>query len=291
VIALYLTFIVAAYLLGPDLVSRFMLGFVCPRKNIVQSKGEEITRAIAWALFPLALAILWAWSWGTLGECARWPEWKLFFAGAYSDAFFEKHSEDVFHATKAVFWWNYVILWRMYALIIFFWIVIDVIVYNFGSIRHYLNKGGKPRRALRKLLGFFIIPRVSEWHVFLSDMLLDKKDIRIHADVLTKGDVLYQGDVADKTLNGEGSLTSIMLANPRRFRRVEYMQAKIAATTKLDKESYWVAIPSNSFIIMAAEIVSINLTHTSPSAVAQDTAIVEAVRQAMAADTQHPPNQ
>jgi hypothetical protein len=285
VIALYLTFTVAAYLLGPDLVSRFLLGFVCPRKNIVQSKGEEITRAIAWAVFPLALAVLWAWLYGTLRQCARWPEWKIFFSGAYSDAFFEKHSEAVFHATSAVFWWNYVVLWRMYTLVLFFWTGIALIVHYFGSIRHYLIRGGRFRHTLLKLLSFFIIPRISEWHVFLSNMLLEKGDVRINADVLTKGNILYRGEVADKTLNGDGGLTSIILESPIRFRREEYMEAKKSLTGKPNKNDFWVPIPGNTFIVMASEIVSINLTHTSHSAVVEDASIANAARRAMTAST------
>lgn len=280
-IALFLTFAVASYLLGPDLVSRWVLGLVCARKNIVQSKGEEVTRAVAWAMVPLSLAIGWAWCYGTLLKCARWPEWKLFFAGAYSDAYFEKNTEAVFHATKAVFWWNFSVLWRMYFLVLLFSICIDFGVYNFGLLRRLLKGRGWIRKSLRWLLSFFIIPRVSEWHVFLSDMLADRKDIKIHADIITKGDLLYRGEVVDKTLNAEGSLNCLILASPLRFRRIEYLEAKKTAATKPILADYWAPIPGNTFIMMASEIVSINLTHTSPSEVQKDTAIVEAARRAI----------
>jgi hypothetical protein len=301
VIALFLTFVVAAYLLGPDLVSRFILGFVCPRKNIVQSKGEEITRAVFWAVAPLAAALFWAWKYGTLLKCAGLPEWKLFFAGAYSDVFFEKHDQAVFHATKAVFLWNVVVLWRMYLIVVLFWIGVDIIVHNFGSIRHYLNKeqagkvpdqktfmavmrriGGAARVILQKFLGFFIIPRVSEWHVLLSSMLTERKDIRVQADILTKGNVLYKGFVADKFLTGDGDLRGIVLADPQRFRREEYMHYKQKhGLITTDSAPYWTAIPSNTFIVMATEVVSINLQHSSPSAVASDEGIIEAILKAL----------
>jgi hypothetical protein len=287
VIALFLTFVVAAYLLGPDLVSRFVLGFVCPRKNIVQSKGEEITRAVAWAVLPFLVALVWARMYGTLAECAGWPEWKLFFAGAYSDAFFEKNSEAVFHATKAVFWWNFAILWRMYALVFIFWIGVDFFVYHFGTLRNYLNKGGWLRRGFRWLLSVFIIPRVSEWHVFLTNMLADKKDTRIQADILTKSDNLYQGYVVDKFLTSTGELNAIILADPRRFRREEYMEAKRTTTTKPKVDDYWVTIPSKTFIVMASEIVSVNLLHSSPSAVAKDAGVANAIRQALVSQSGH----
>jgi hypothetical protein len=208
----------------------------------------------------------------------------MFFAGAYSDAYFEKNTEAVFHATKAVFWWNFSVLWRMYTLVSLFSVGVDVVVYNFGSIRNCLNNGGRISKGLRRLLSRFIIPKVSEWHVFLSNMLADRKDIRIHADVLTKNDVLYKGHVADKTLKGDGALTCLILEDPYRFRRVEYMEDKKEARTsgiKINPEDYWVEIPSKSFIVMAPEIVSINLTHTSTSAVVEDPSVKGAALRAL----------
>lgn len=280
-IALFLTFLIAAYLLGPDLVSRWVIGFVCPRKNIVQSKGEELTRAIAWAVIPLGLAVLWARWWGTLSKCAGRHEWKLFFAGGYSNPFFEQHSDAIFRAVKGVFWWNFAVLWRMYFLVFLFWIGVDIIVYFFGRIRHRLSRS--KLRWLNRLLTFFIIPRVSEWHVFLSNMLTARKDIRIHADILTKTNVLYRGYVRDKLLTAEGGLGSLLLADPQRFRRERYIDDVRTGSAKKPtaiprKQDYWQTIPGQSFLIMGSEISTINLTHASPSAVYEDSEVIEALR-------------
>ena len=46
------------------------------------------------------------------------------------------------------------------------------------------------------------------------------------ADVLTKGDVLYDGRVVDKMLTSDGALATLTLGDPRRFRREEYLVAK-----------------------------------------------------------------
>lgn len=286
-LALFLTFVIAAYLLGPDLVSRWVLGFVCPRKNIIQSRGEELTRAVAWAVIPLGVAWFWAARYGPLAECASWADWKLFLLGAYSSTFFEQHSNAIFHALDAVFWWNFALLWRTYAIVLAFWILVDLIIYNFGAIRQALNR--KHWRWVIRILTLFIVPRVSEWHVLLSNMLVERKDIRIRADILTKGDVLYRGFVADKTVGSRGELSSIILADPVRFRRQEYMEVKLLAlksnaNRSMNPDHYWAKIPSKTFIIMGPQIISINLLYSSPSAVTEDKSVRNALRNVLEGD-------
>jgi hypothetical protein len=271
----------------------------CQRKSIVMSKGEEVTRAIAWAIIPLAAAVCWAYLWGTLPKCAGWTQWKLFFAGAYSAAFFDRNSEAIFHAAKGVFWWNVAVLWRVYALVFIFWFTVDFIIWKFGKLRHWMTNRKLTYRFIpkgledfpswiEKGLTRFIMPRVSEWHVFLTNMLVEHRDIRVHADVLTKNDVLYTGFVKDHTLATDGSLRSIILADPRRFRREEYLWAKKrgfddAQSDKPKADIFWADIPSNTFVVMGSEIVSINVNHSSSSALVADRNISEELTSAIRA--------
>lgn len=203
----------------------------------------------------------------------------MIFSGAYSETFFEKNRDAIFKSAKAVFWCNFAVLWRMYLLVVFFWCGVDLIIYQFGSIRSFLKQRGRFAKVAQRAISLLIIPRISEWHIYLSNMLTEERDIRVHADVLTKGNVLYQGFVADKFLTSDGELSAIILAQPRRFRREEYMKVKLGdPSEKPDKDNYWAVIPSNTFLVLASEIVSINLLHSSPTALAKDEQIVNAIR-------------
>lgn len=283
-IALLLTFFIGAYLLGPDLLSRWVLGFVCQRRNIVQTKSEELTRAIAWAIVPLGLAIWWAHGWGTLQRTASTHDWKIVFSGLYSESYFEKHRDDFFHAASAVYQWNKCLLWRIYLIVLLFWFIVDCIIYNYGRIRH--SDFVRKHRWINRIMNLFIIPRVSEWHVFLSTMLTEK-DVKVRADVLTNNNVLYQGIVAEKMLGSDGSLDCITLAEPSRFQRDAYLEAKKVDPT-ISPTTFWKKIPSNVFVIMATEITSLNLRHSSPSAVAEDPEILEMLSELLKAVKRKP---
>ena len=51
------------------------------------------------------------------------------------------------------------------------------------------------------------------------------------------------------------------LEEPRRFKRPEYLEA-CKSDQKVDKEQFWRTIPGNMFVIMASDIVSLNLRYT-----------------------------
>ena len=78
------------------------------------------------------------------------------------------------------------------------------------------------------------------------------------ADVLTKGDVLYDGRVVDKMLTSDGGLAALTLGDPRRFRREEYWQLSEGCRIKpVKKADFWTRIPGKTFIIMASEISTV----------------------------------
>ncbi len=113
---------------------------------------------------------------------------------------------------------------------------------------------------MKTVLATIVLPRASEWHVLLSDMLLPSKDLTLSADVLTKGGVLYQGRVQEKMLSADGSLHSITLSNPRRFLREQFQKEKETAPT-VKSEDFWRDIPGNLFILMGSDITNLNLRY------------------------------
>lgn len=88
--------------------------------------------------------------------------------------------------------------------------------------------------------------------------------MKIHLDVLTKMDILYQGRFEEKSLTADGTLLSLTLGDPKRFLRDEYMEAKTEANksgNSPDSKQYWKPIPTNIFVLMGAEVHSINVRY------------------------------
>lgn len=258
-IAVAVSLLFALYIIGPDAVSRFLLAFTIPRRSILLTRGEEISRALVWS----AVCFTFAWYW------ARWTgAWalvwhpasaKLFFAGLYSEAVFRADPDGWFRSARDVFWMNWTLLWRLYAGVVLLSITLTLLTVYYGLVRTRL-----PGRLLRQLFTAVVLPRVAQWHVLLSKLLLADRTLVITLDVLTKSDKLYQGVLFDKGLAADGSLISVTLALPKRFDRLAYVKAKDSGT-KPDSATFWKTIPTEMFVIMASDINTINIRHVPPS--------------------------
>lgn len=260
-LAFQLTFLVAAYLLGPDLISRWLLSFVVPPRSIVQTKAEEITRAVIWAAIPLAIALRWAH--GDMITYGASGTLQSFFSASYDTDFFDKHQAQFFHAAKLFGLLNWSILWRLYAVVVFIALLFNIMIVNFSSIRHW--KLFRSRQWARAVLATLVIPRVSEWHVLLSGMLSEQGRVEVGVDVLTKIGILYRGRVSQYILGRDGDLSSLILEEPFRFRRDDYKD-NVNRGLKPRPEDFWTRIPGRSFTIRASDISTINLRHSSRKA-------------------------
>ena len=258
-LALLVSALVALYLLGPDLISRWVLGFAVPRRNVVQSRGEEVTRAILWAAIPLAVAITWARISGVFQHFGGTATIQNVFSGLYSDKFFEANRAEFFLSFHAFFWMNVELLWRLYAVVLAIALLFNLLILRFNRLWHRYRS--RPmQRAVRFFLTYIILPRISEWHVLLSEMRLPPGSFVLSADLLTRSNVLYQGRIQDKMLNPDGSLHAITLASPRRFLRDEFHLAQ-AADPETESSDYWKSIPGNLFVILGSDIVNLNLKY------------------------------
>ena len=255
-LALAFTLLVALYVLGPDLIARWILGFAAPRKVVVQTRAEELTRSVLWAFGPLVLALLWTHRVGAW-HSANWADLRLVYSGLYSTTDFE-HSESAWYASlQALLWWNLHTLWRLYLIVGVASTLIDLTIWYYGPLRNRL-----PFQWLKTLLAVLVLPRVAEWHVLLSPMLLPSRRLQLHADVLAKGGTVYQGRVADKVLNTDGSLQSLTLAEPKRFLRDVY-KADESSGRLGSKASYWRGIPGNLFVVLGSDISNINIRYVA----------------------------
>ena len=170
-LALSLTFLAAAFILGPDLTFRWVLSFIVPRRSISQNRGEEITRAILWALGPMAFVVLWVQERHILGLWGHWNDLTTVFSGLYSSSYFDLHTQQFFESLPRVLGMTGSLLWRLYLVVIVCAAALDVAIVKYRWLHGFL----KPRWA-QALLTAIVLPRVSEWHVMLSEMLLPTED-------------------------------------------------------------------------------------------------------------------
>jgi hypothetical protein len=254
VLALLVSLLIAVYLLGPNLIARWAADLVVFRKTRIESHAEEVARSIIGAAIPLVLAVAWARWAGALWSSGTQRDVETVFSALQSDNFFQVHHQEFFASLYAFFWMNYAILWRLYLIVLLASAVRVAIVLNYNRVWRRLH-----RRWMRTLLAT-IVPRISEWDILFSDMLLPEGTFRIMADVLTKSGGLYQGMVQDRMLNNDGSLASITLANPRRFERGDFRKAK-AEDIETVTDEFWFNIPGNLFIVMASDIANLNLRY------------------------------
>ena len=255
-LTLLVTFLVAAYLLGPELLSRFLFGLVVPRRNLILSKSEEFTRAILWAILPLTLAISFAVLTHGLRRSGTLADVRTVFECLYSEKLFEAHTNEFFRSLKAFAWMNVWLLSPLYTVDLMLSIALNLYVVHFL----YWQGAGWWKRLARISFGYLTVPRIAEWHLRLSGMLLPGPDYELHVDVLTKGNALYQGRVQDKTLNSDGSLQSLTIASPRRFLRAEF-EAKKAKWTATESHAFWQTIEGNLFVILGSDIANLNLRY------------------------------
>ena len=253
-LALLVSFLIAVYLLGPNLIARWAADLVVFRKTRAESRAEEVARSIIGAAIPLVIAVAWARGTGALWHSGSQADVETVFSALQSDNFFQQHHAQFFESLYRFFWMNYAILWRLYLIVAIACAIRIFVVLNYNPIWRRLQK-----RWMRTLLAT-IVPRISEWDLLFSDMLLPEGTFRIMADVLTKTGGLYQGTVQDRMLNSDGSLASITLANPRRFERAEFRKAKSEDIETVSDE-FWFNIPGNLFIVMASDIANLNLRY------------------------------
>ncbi len=264
-IALVATLIIAVYILGPDLVARWILGFTVPRKNLMQTKSEEITRGILWAIFPFGFALILRNHGGVLLAPNSKIDYRVLFSGLYSESFFNENRCRFFLAANSFIRLNVCLLARLYAIVLSASLAINWLIRRYGALRHWLVSKRKCPRVIPTLLATLILPRISEWHVMLSDILLPSKNMNIAVDILTKSGMLYQGALQDKVIAPNGELLTVALGSPKRFRREKYLE-DCKTIPALKPESYWTPIPGNLFVIVASDIASLNVRHIPATA-------------------------
>lgn len=106
-----------------------------------------------------------------------------------------------------------------------------------------------------------LLERVTYWHALLTPFTQADKSGVMMLDILASNGVLYQGESFQYFLESEGKLAGIILKNPRRFMRDEYLAEKKERGAEVDKESFWRTIPSESLFISGSTILNLNINY------------------------------
>ncbi len=255
-IAVAVSVLFALYVVGPDAFSRFVIGLTVPRRAVVLTRSEEISRALVWAAGSFFLAYVWCRVEGTWGTVWQPASFRTCFAGLYSEKIFEANQGLWFQSLHDVLWANFRLLWRLYVCVLLLSCLLTLLTHFYGVVRDRLPNWGWLKNGFAAL----VLPRVAQWHVYLSQLLLGDRRRFISLDILTKSDKLYQGELAEKALSADGTLVSVTLASPRRFDRSAYTKAKEAGMAPAP-EDFWKVIPTNMFVVMASDINTINLRY------------------------------
>lgn len=269
-LTLLVTVLATAYFIVPELLTRFVVSFYFIRKASTGTRSEEILRAAFWAVVPLAFA------WWTRNR-GWWVvpnnishDAQVVFSSLYSQETFKKDPLGFYRAFGDFARFNVCLLLRTYGFVIIGAALFGWIALRLGTVRTSLKSWPK----LAAFLHWAFVPRISEWDVALSPMLVHaRKELSVRIDVLTKGGILYRGNVYEKRITATGDLATLILQDAQRMVRDDYIRDKNlyensktqdSSVRKPDTEDYWRKIPGEMFLLNGSEIASVNIRHVRP---------------------------
>jgi hypothetical protein len=262
VLALVLTLILALYVLGPDLFSRVVVSWFAPARPRIRNRGEEVARAVLISAIPVGITYVVEHCW--LNHFTNRNVLRDFLYGLYGETSLAGHADAFIAAAINIAKVNFWHLLLPSYLLVFVWSVgLGLLIRNYGRLlRRYENCPKK-----KALVSALVRPRAAEWHLKLSQNLLPSRAHYIQIDVLALPDVLFSGTLAEHHIEPDGSLVSVTLTKPRKYRREELLEARKASnySQEMDKEQFWTDIPGRSFILMADKIISMNVNYIDPA--------------------------
>jgi hypothetical protein len=191
-----------------------------------------------------------------------------FLSGLYGEASLAQNSDRFFTAATKIIRVNLeLLLAPVYGVVFILSVALGILIRTYGRVLR-ANQG---RPKITAIVTWLVRPWVAEWHLKLSRILLPSKTDYIQVDVLTKMDVLFRGTLVEHHLAPDGTLVSIVLLNPKKFKRKELLDARAISNPRLppDPANFWSLIEARSFIIMASEIVTLNLNYVDPKSLAK----------------------
>jgi hypothetical protein len=267
--ALLISYLLLTYVVVPGILYRRIFGWWVPLRRFQWSRTEEITSSVLTTLFPFLVALLIVRHTHWFGEyplsfsdsvALKWTDYKDVFSASYSEKYFTENRQQLLLAVERVGRRQvHFVIWYYLAVFIEALIIGSFTCY-YGNIRAWKPFGWNLKNAKRFYEKFFL-PSISEWHAMFTPFTFATYPKRIvQVDVLTSDGMLYQGEVDDFHVNSEGRLMGILMKNARRYLRAEFLEDRKANKDR-PRESYWRAIPGESFYLIADKISNLNLSY------------------------------
>lgn len=177
-------------------------------------------RAAFWAIVPLILA-WWTRHLGPLmvpsGVSANAMK---VFTDLYSDKSFDADPAGFYSALGQFVRFNVRLLGRVYLLVVLGALSFSWVALRLGTFRAHVKSPW-----INSFLHWVFIPRISEWDVALSPMLVHaRKELIVRIDVMTKGGILYRGTVFEKRVTSDGDLATLVIKNTQRMIRADSLE-------------------------------------------------------------------
>jgi len=257
---------VAAYLLVPNALFRFLLGWFVPLRAFQGTKTDEITRAVVTLFFIFWFSLLLV-CW--VPGFKSWPcpffdtpqqrtsDYSIVASGLYSETMFKEFGQRFWDA----FWRS---LKRQGHFLCWYYVFVVFRAFSMGFISK--RYGRWRRNALYSWFAdVYLLPHVSQWHAILTGFTFPEKTT-VKADVLMSDDAFYRGEIADHFLNSDGSLAGLFLKEPQRFVRGRYISERNTWGTTRPLQRFWRQIPSAKLYLLGSQIVNLNLNYEPPTA-------------------------
>lgn len=269
-IALVVSCLIAAYLLIPNALFRFVLSLKVPLRIFQETKIEDLTRAVVTLVFVFVLALLVVWYVPCLDghpfafsdtPQLRSSDYQIVASGLYSEGMFKDYGDKFWDA----FWRT---LRRQGRFVFWYYVLVALLAWASGwaSTRY-----GKFRRNnfYAWFADWYLLPHISQWYAVLTPFTFSDSNTIVKVDVLMTDDTLYRGRVADHFVDKEGNLSGLFLANPSRFDRRTYLREKDAWGVTRPTSFYWRPIPSAKLYLIGEKIVNLNLNYEPPTPVVE----------------------
>jgi len=219
-----------------------------------------VFQSVACTLVPIAVSLTLVW---VVPPCNKHPfeladtsqvrraDYKLVTSALYSEDVFKQSGDAFWKAlTRIAHRQGRFIVWY-YLLIILEGCLCGKLSISYFSLKSY--------RWYRWTASHVFLPSISEWHLLLTGFYFEDKDTIVRADILCSDRTLYRGRVWQHFLTKEGQLSSLIVTEAKRYARDDYVKDKEKG--KVDKSLYWHDIPGSKFLILANQIVNLNLSY------------------------------
>jgi hypothetical protein len=284
-LALIASALLGLYVFAPYIFFHRVSSLFIRLKKFQRTKTEEIVAGIIVAGLPFAATLL-LFSTSRVESCCvpftpadlaqhappgvNVSDYRIVLNSAYSEHYFTNNEQATWDALSRAYKRQADFLVWNYAFLLIETVGFILLTRNYWRLQRY-----KPYAWLASRV---LLPAVSEWHILLTDFAFPPSEHRtVKADIMSKDNILYRGDVADYFLDSGGELSGLLLKGTERFQYDKLKEDRKNNVNK-DTEEYWKVIAGGgNFYLPQSNIASLNIRYALPETAFRK-AILDAIK-------------